>query len=48
MMRVSRLSDDAVLRFLYKNGFRVSAQDLDETRLDRNDSCISVMIKRKG
>jgi site-specific recombinase XerC len=40
-----RNRDDAVLRYLYKEGFQISSQDLDETRLDRDDSKITVVVK---
>lgn len=37
--------DDIILRWLYKQGFRISAQDTEETRLDRNNSNITILVK---
>ena len=37
--------DDISLKYLYEQGFRISAQDLEETRLDKNDSKISIVVK---
>ena len=38
--------DDTILRYLYKQGFRISAQELDETRLDKHDSKITIVVRK--
>lgn len=38
-------TDDAILLHLRKQGFFISAQDLEETRLDKEGSKISIIVK---
>lgn len=38
--------DDIVIQYLYKQGFRISAQDINETRLNRENSKITILIKK--
>lgn len=37
--------DDVILRYLYKEGFRVSTQELQETRLDKHNSKITIIVR---
>ena len=37
--------DDIILRYLYKQGFRISAQDIEETRLDKSNSKITIIVR---
>jgi len=37
--------DDTIIRYLHKEGFRISAQDTEETRLDKNNSRITIIVR---